>query len=75
MVSFYTEFYRLESVQSHKYFNKNILCMRTHDGGGAHLELDILECVKSKWALGNIIRNKASGGSGIPAEPFKILRG
>ena len=27
----------------------------------------------SKWALGNIIMNKASGGNGIPAELFQIL--
>ena len=47
--------------------------MRTHDGGVTHLELDILEC-EVRWALGNIIRNKASGGDGIPAELFKILR-
>ena len=26
-----------------------------------------------KWALGSIITNKASGGDGIPAEPFQIL--
>ena len=47
--------------------------MRTYDGGVTHLELDILEC-EVRWALGNIIRNKASGGDGIPAELFKILR-
>ena len=38
-----------------------------------HLELDILEC-KDKWALGNITTNKASGGDGIPAELFQILK-
>ena len=27
-----------------------------------------------KWALGSIITNKASGGDGIPAEPFQILK-
>jgi len=27
----------------------------------------------SKWALGNITMNKASGGNGIPAELFQIL--
>ena len=37
-----------------------------------HLEPDILEC-KVKWALGSIIRNKASGGNGIPVELFQIL--
>ena len=29
-------------------------------------------CVK--WALGSITTNKASGGDGIPAELFKILK-
>ena len=27
-----------------------------------------------KWALGNIIMNKVSGGDGIPGELFKILK-
>ena len=38
-----------------------------------HLELDILEC-EVKCALGGITTNKASGGDGIPAELFKILK-
>ena len=38
-----------------------------------HLEPDILEC-KVKWALGSIGTNKASGGDGIPVEPFQILK-
>ena len=37
------------------------------------LELDILEW-EVKWALGSIIMNKASGGDGIPAELFQILK-
>ena len=43
-----------------------------HDGVITHLELDILEC-EVKWALESITMNKASGGDGIPVEPFKIL--
>ena len=39
-----------------------------------HLEPDILEC-EVKWALGSITTNKASGGDGIPAELFQILKG
>ena len=31
-----------------------------------------MDC-KVKWALGSITTNKASGGDGIPAEPFQIL--
>ena len=38
-----------------------------------HLEADILEC-EVKWALGSIIKNKASGGDGIPVELFQILK-
>ena len=44
-----------------------------HDGVITHLERDILEC-EVKWALGIIITNKASGGDGIPAELFQILK-
>ena len=38
-----------------------------------HLEPDILGC-EVKWALGSITTNKASGGDGIPAELFQILK-
>ena len=41
--------------------------------GTTHLEPDILEC-EVKWALGSITMNKASGGDGIPAELFQILK-
>ena len=44
-----------------------------HDGVATHLEQDILEC-EVKWALGSITTNKASGGDGIPAELFQILK-
>ena len=44
-----------------------------HDGKIIHLEADILEC-EVKWALGSITTNKASGGDGIPAELFQILK-
>ena len=38
-----------------------------------HLQPNILEC-EVKWALGSITINKASGGDGIPAELFQILK-
>ena len=38
-----------------------------------HLEPDILEW-EVKWAIGSITMNKASGGDGIPAELFQILK-
>ena len=44
-----------------------------HDGIITHLEPDILEC-KVRWALGSITMSKASGGDGIPAELFQILK-
>ena len=44
-----------------------------HDGLITHLEPDILEG-EVKWALGSITMNKASGGDGIPAGLFQILK-
>ena len=44
-----------------------------HDGVITYLQPDILEC-KVKWALGSINMNTASGGDGIPAELFQILK-
>ena len=44
-----------------------------HDGVITDLEPDILEC-EVKWALESIATNKASGGDGIPAELFQILK-
>ena len=38
-----------------------------------HLEPNILEC-EVKWDLGSITMNKASGGNGIPAEQFNLLK-
>ena len=44
-----------------------------HDGVITHLEPDILE-YEVKWGLGSITTNKTSGGDGIPAELFQILK-
>ena len=41
-----------------------------HDGVITHVEPDMLEC-EVKLALGSIIRNKVSGGDGIPVELFQ----
>ena len=38
-----------------------------------HLEPDTLDS-EIKWALGSIAMNKVSGGDGIPAELFQILK-
>ena len=44
-----------------------------HDGVTTHLEPDMPE-FEVKWTLESITRNKASGGDGIPAELFQILK-
>ena len=44
-----------------------------HDGVITYLEPDIVEC-EVQWVLGSITTNKASGGDGIPAELFQILK-
>ena len=54
-------------------YKKDLHHPDNHDGVITHLEPDILEC-EVKWALGSITTNKASGGDGIPAELFQILR-
>ena len=38
-----------------------------------HLEPDVLEC-DVKWALRSITTSRASGGDGIPAELFQVLK-
>ena len=54
-------------------YKKDLNDPENHDGVITHLEPDILEC-EVKWALGSITMNKASGGEGIPAELFQILK-
>ena len=54
-------------------YKKDLHDLDNHDGVITHLELDILEC-EVKWALESITTNKASGGDGIPAELFHILK-
>ena len=54
-------------------YKKDLHDPDNHDGVITHLEPDILEC-EVKWALGSITTNKASGGDGIPAELFPILK-
>ena len=44
-----------------------------HDGVISYLEPDILKC-EVTWVLGSITINKASGGDGIPVDPFQILK-
>ena len=58
----YTELYR-----------KDLNDPDNHDGVITHLESDILDR-EVKWALRSITMNKASGGDGIPADLFQILK-
>ena len=55
------------------YTKKDLNDSDNHDGVITHLESDILKC-EVKWALGSITINKASGGDGIPAKLFQILK-
>ena len=54
-------------------YKKDLHDSNNHNGVNTHLEPDILQC-KVKWALGSITTNKASGGDGILAELFQILK-
>ena len=56
-----------------KNYTKNLNDPENHDSVITHLEPDILECV-TKWALGSITMNKASGGDGIPIDLFQSLQ-
>ena len=52
-------------------YKKDLQDQDNHDDVITHLEPDILEC-EVKWALESITTIKASGGDGIPVEPFQI---
>ena len=54
-------------------YKKGLNDLDNHDGVVTHLEPDILE-YELKWALGSITTDKASGGDGIQAELFQILK-
>ena len=60
-------------VQYTEVYKKDLKNPDNHDGVITHLEPDILES-KVKWGLGSITMNKASGGGGIPADLFQILK-
>ena len=54
-------------------YKKDLHDPDNHNGVITQLEPDILEC-EAKWALGSKTTNKASGGDGISAELFQILK-
>ena len=60
-------------IYKNELYKKSLNDLDNLDGVITHLELDILEC-EVKWALRSITMNKASGGDGILAELFTILK-
>ena len=54
-------------------YKKDLHHPDNHDGVITHLEPDILKG-EVKWALGSFNMNEASGGDGILAELFQILK-
>ena len=54
-------------------YKKDLNNPDNHNGVITHLEPDILEC-EVKWALESITINKTSGGDGILADLFQILK-
>ena len=68
-----TEAEGIKVERIHELCKKDLHDPDNHDGVITHLEPDILES-KVKWALGSITTNKASGGDGISAELFQILK-
>ena len=54
-------------------YKKGLNDTDNHNGVVTHLEPHILEC-EVKKAFGSLTTNKASGGDGIPAELFQILK-
>ena len=67
------EYIKRRQEYTEELYKKDLHYPDNHDGVITHLDPDILEC-KVKWALQSITTNKASGGDGIPVEPFQILK-
>ena len=64
---------RWQEYTKELYKKKDLNDLDKHDGVITYLEPDILE-YEVKWALGSITTHKASGGDGILAELFEILK-
>ena len=54
-------------------YKKDLHDPDNYDGVITHLEPDILVC-EVKWALRSFTMDKVSGGDGIPADIFQILK-
>ena len=59
---------KTQQEYTEKLYRKDLNDADNHNGVITHLQPDILEC-EVKWAT-----NKTSGGDGIPAELFQILK-
>ena len=70
-----TEARKIRRWQEYKeeLYQKGLNDQDKHDGVVTHQEPEILEC-EVKWALVSITMNKASGGDGIAAVLFQILK-
>ena len=68
-----TEYIKKRWEEYTELYKEDLHDLDNHDGVTTHLEPDILEC-EVKWALGSITMKKASGGDGIPAKLFQILK-
>jgi len=64
---------RWQEYTEELYQKKDLHDPDNHNGVITHLETDTLEW-DMKWASGSITAKKASGGDGIPAELFQILK-
>ena len=56
-----------------RWTKKGLNHLNNHDGVITHLESDILKC-EEKWTIGRVTMNKATGGDGVRAELFQILK-
>ena len=59
---------KTQQEYTEKLYRKDLNDADNHNGVITHLQPDILEC-EVKWAT-----NKTSGGDGIPAELFQVLK-
>ena len=63
---------KMWEIYTEELYKKDLNELDNHDGVITHLKLDLL--VWSQVGLGSISTNNASGGDGIPAELFQILK-
>ena len=73
MIFYGITFCLLDYMYLTKAYKKDLHHPDNHNAVITDLEPDILE-FEVKWALKSITMNKASGGDGIPVEPFQILK-